>query len=83
MAACVFVGIDVSKTQLDVGLRPLIFGARLVAFDGRQGHRRLEARSVIPSRSFHRLATLVRHPSMALVKPGYHLPYCPNFRSPL
>ena len=27
------------------------------------------------------LAPLVRHPSVALVKPGYHLPYCPDFRS--
>jgi hypothetical protein len=26
---------------------------------------------------------LVHHPSVAFVKPGYHLPYCPNFRSPL
>lgn len=37
--------------------------------------------SVIPSRSFHRLAPLVDHLLMALVKPGSHLPYCPNYRS--
>jgi len=38
---------------------------------------------VIPSRSLHRLAPLVRHPSVTWVKPGYHLPHCPNFQSPL
>ncbi|MEQ1656343.1 MAG: hypothetical protein ABL960_11640, partial [Nitrospira sp.] len=31
----------------------------------------------------HRLAPLVRHHLVALVKPGYHLAHCPNFRSPL
>ncbi len=36
---------------------------------------------MIPSRAFHRLAPLVRHLSVALVKPGYHLSHCPNFRS--
>ena len=40
----------------------------------------LEGRSVIPSRSFHRLAPLVRHQPVALVKPGSLLPHCPNFR---
>ena len=59
------------------------FGQRLVAFDGGQRHLRLEGRSMIPSRSFHCLAPLVGHLAVALVKPGYHLPHCPNFRSPL
>ena len=26
---------------------------------------------------------MVDHHLVAFVKPGYHLPYCPNFRSPL
>ncbi|MGH7909389.1 MAG: hypothetical protein ACRENW_06015, partial [Thermodesulfobacteriota bacterium] len=38
---------------------------------------------MIPSRSLHRLAPLVRHHAVTSVKPGYHLSYCPNFRSPL
>ncbi len=59
------------------------FGQRLVAFDRRQGHLGLKCRSVIPSCSLHRLAPLVRHHLVASVKPGYHLPHCPNFRSPL
>ncbi len=59
------------------------FGQRLVTFDRGQRHLRLEGRSVIPSRSFHCLAPLVDHLAVALVKPGYHLSYCPNFRSPL
>ena len=36
-------------------------GQRLVAFDRRQGHLRLEGGPVIASRSLHRLAPLVRH----------------------
>ena len=42
-----------------------------------QGHLGLEGRRrVIPSCSLHRLAPLVRHQSVVLVKPGYHLAYC-------
>ena len=59
------------------------FCERLVARDGRQRHLGLEGRSVNPSGSLHRLASLVRHHPMALVKPGYHLAHCPNFRGPL
>ena len=58
-------------------------GQRFVAFDGGQGHLGLKGGSVIPSRSFHRLAPFVDHLLMIFVKPGSHLPYCPNFRSPL
>jgi hypothetical protein len=50
------------------------FGQRLVAFDGRHRDLRFEGCSVIPSRSLHRLAPLVGHLAVALVKPGYHLP---------
>ncbi len=59
------------------------FGQRLVAFDRGQRHLCRKGPSVIPSRSFYRLAPLVRHQLVTLVKPGYHLSYCPNFRSPL
>ena len=59
------------------------FGQRRVAFDRRQRHLGLTRGSVIPSCSLHRLAPLVRHHLVASVKPGYHLPHCPNFRSPL
>ena len=59
------------------------FGHRLAAFDRGQCYLRLEGRPVIASRSFHRLAPLVRHHPVALVKQGYHLSHCPNFRGPL
>ena len=59
------------------------FGKRLVAFDGGHGHLRLEGRSVIPSRSLHRLAPLVHHHLVAFVKPGLQVSRCPIFRSPL
>jgi len=58
-------------------------GQRHIAFDRRQGHLGLEGRPVIASRSLHRLAPLVRHHPVTLVKPGYHLAHCPNLRSPL
>ena len=58
------------------------FGQRLVAVDRGQRHLSLEGRPVIPSRSLHRLAPLVRHSSVASVKPGSHLSHCPNFRAP-
>ena len=54
-----------------------------MSFDGGQGHLRLEGRSVIPSRSLHRLAPLVHHHLVAFVKPGSHLSHCPNFWSSL
>jgi hypothetical protein len=38
---------------------------RLVALERGEGHLRLEGSSVIASRSLHRLAPLVRHPSVA------------------
>jgi hypothetical protein len=56
---------------------------RLITFDSRQSHLHLECCSMIPSRSFHCLAPLVRHHLVAFVKPGSHLPYCQNFWSPL
>ena len=59
-----------------------LLGQRLFAFDRRQGDLRLEGRPMIASRYFRRLAPLIRHYPVALVKPGYHLAYCPNFRSP-
>jgi hypothetical protein len=59
------------------------FGQRPVGFDGGQRHLRLKGRPVIPSRSLHLLALWVRHHSVALVKPGYHLAHCLNFQSPL
>ena len=59
------------------------FGQRLAAFDRGQCHLRLEGGPVIASRSLHRLAPLVRHHPVALVKQGYHLSHCPNFRDPL
>ena len=55
----------------------------LAAFDGRSGHLGLKGCPVIASRSLHRLAPLVRPPSGASGKPGYHLAHCPNFRGPL
>ena len=59
------------------------FRHRIVPFDRGQRHLRLEGRFVIPSRPLYCLAPLRRHLPLALVKPGYHLPHCPNFRSPL
>ncbi len=59
------------------------FGQRLVTFDRGQRHLRLKRSPVISSRTLHCLTPLVSHPLVAGVKPGYHLPYCPNFRSPL
>lgn len=59
------------------------FRQRFVAFDRGSGHLGLEGRPVIASRSLHRLAPLVGHHPVASVKPGYHLPHCPNFRGPL
>ena len=56
---------------------------RLVALEGVKDHLSLECRTVIAFRSFHRLAPLVRHPSRASVKQGYHLSYYPNFQGPL
>ena len=56
---------------------------RLLAFDRGERHLCLEGRPVIASRSLHRLAPLVRPPSGALVKQGYHLAHCPNFWDPL
>ena len=58
-------------------------GQYFVAFDRGQGHLRFKGRSVIPSRSLHRLAPLVHHHLVAFVKPGYHLSHCPNLWSPL
>ena len=68
------------------GMDPELFGQvrqRLVASHCGQGNLRVEGRSMIASRSLHRLAPLVCHHSVGWVKPGYHLPHCPNFRSPL
>jgi len=56
---------------------------RLVALERGEGHLGLECRTVIASRSLHHRAPLVRHPSWASVKQGYHLAHCPNFRDPL
>ena len=53
------------------------------SFGRRQRHVGLKRCSMIPSWSLHRLAPFVGHPSVGWVKPGYHLPHCPNFRSPL
>ena len=53
----------------------------LVPFDRSQRHLGLKGRAVISSRSLHRLAPLVHYLAVAFVKPGYHLPYCQNFRS--
>ena len=55
----------------------------LLVLDRGNGHLCLECRPVIPSRSLHRLAFLVRSFSGASVKQGYHLSYCPNFWGPL
>jgi hypothetical protein len=38
---------------------------------------------MILSRSLHGLAPLIGHHLVALMKPGFHLSYYPNFRSPL
>ena len=56
---------------------------RLVALERVEDYLSLECRTVITFRSFHRLAPLVRHPSRASVKQGYHLSYYPNFQGPL
>src|SRR5437879_13173891 len=55
---------------------------RLVALDRGECYLCLECCPMIPSRSLHRLAPLVRPPSGASVMPGYHLSHCPNFRGP-
>lgn len=54
---------------------------RLITFTACQRHMGLERISMIPSRSFHCLAPLVRHHSVASMKSGYHLSHWPNFRS--
>ena len=55
----------------------------LAALERGESHLRIECRPMIASGSLHRLAPLVRPPSGASVKQGYHLAHCQNFLGPL
>ena len=55
----------------------------LVALQRHRGHLGLECRSMIPSRSLHRRAPLVRHHPVASVQQDDHVSHCQNFRDHL